>query len=310
MNRRLVARIIKRKHEEFLASITDEEVRKLVARDAIITGGSIANLLVNEAPKDFDYYFETKETAAAVAAYYVKWFNELNPDLAIKPKVMVTEDRVKIVVQSAGITAEAAQDRDYKYFEQHPDSEAQAYVEHVMKEADEVPAEAIDKEEKDKPKYRPVFLSANAITLSDKVQLVIRFYGTADEIHKNYDFAHCTCSWLAREDRLTLPPHALESLLTKQLVYMGSLYPLCSIIRARKFIMKGWWINAGQYLKMCFQLNELDLTKIEVLEEQLTGVDAAYFIQVIDYCKQRMSEDAEFKVTMPYLVSIVDKIFG
>jgi hypothetical protein len=43
--------------------------------------------------------------------------------------------------------------------------------------------------------YRPVFLTTNAITLSDDVQLVIRFYGTPGEIHDVYDFEHCKCYW-------------------------------------------------------------------------------------------------------------------
>src|SRR3546814_8968134 len=38
------------------------------------------------------------------------------------------------------------------------------------------------------PTYRPVFMLTNAITLSDKIQIVLRFYGEADAIHENYDF--------------------------------------------------------------------------------------------------------------------------
>jgi len=153
-------------------------------------------------------------------------------------------------------------------------------------------------------------MSTNAITLSNKVQLVIRFYGNSEDVHKNYDFIHCCNYWTSHNKKLTLHPLALESILSKQLQYQGSLYPVCSVIRTRKFLRKGWYINAGQLLKMMFQISELDLTNITVLEEQLTGVDAAYFFQVIDYCKKRQEEDKEFKVTTPYLISIIDKIFG
>ena len=62
---------------------------------------------------------------------------------------------------------------------------------------------------------------------------------------------------------------------------MGSKYPLCSIIRTRKFIQRGYTINAGQYLKMAMQLNELDLKDVSVLQDQLIGVDSAYFDMVI-----------------------------
>src|SRR5690606_18878685 len=121
-----------------------------------------------------------------------------------------------------------------------------------------------------KPKYRPVFLSSNAITLSNKLQLILRFYGEPDEIHKNYDFVHCTSYYDHKDKQLTLRPEALEAILTKELRYVGSLYPLCSIIRLRKFIARGWTINAGQILKMALQLSKMDLTKPEILQDQLT----------------------------------------
>jgi hypothetical protein len=186
--------------------------------------------------------------------------------------------------------------------EENPDAK---YIESVLSEADET-----GYKEDSGDAYRPVFLSANAITLSDKVQLVIRFWGEPEEIHKNYDFIHCCNYWTSWNNELTLNPAALESLLSKQLQYQGSLYPICSVIRARKFIKNGWSINAGQYLKMCFQISELDLKNLSVLEDQLTGVDAAYFMEVIRYCKKKKEEEPEFEATTPYLISIIDKIFG
>lgn len=175
--------------------------------------------------------------------------------------------------------------------------------------ADEVDASVLDDKEKEKPKYRPVFLSGNAITLSHKIQLIIRFFGEPDDIHANYDFVHCTNYWDSKEKKLTIKPDALESLITKQLFYVGSKYPLCSVIRLRKFIMRGWHINAGQILKILFQVSEMDLTNIETLEDQLTGMDTAYFLQVIGRLRERQEKDKDFKVTLPYLTTIIDKIF-
>ena len=317
MNRRIICKILEQKHEDFLKSIDDDEVRSAINKHSIITGGSIVSLLLNEPVKDYDYYFDDKDTVLLVAKYYVKKFNELHKDKTYlttttlhEPQVQDLGERVRIVVPSAGIASENKTD-PYQYFEAQPDEQAQNFVEQATSVADETSATGIDKiKEETKLKYRPVFMSSNAITLSDKVQLVIRFFGNAEEIHKNYDFAHCTNYWLSSDKKLYLNLNALESILSKTLQYQGSLYPLCSVIRTRKFLKNGWSINAGQYLKMCFQISELNLKDITVLEEQLTGVDAAYFHQVIDYCKQRQEEDKEFKVTAPYLVSIVDKIFG
>ncbi len=250
-----------------------------------------------------------EQTVRAVADYYVKQFNEAHPEITIKPTIWDEGDRVKIVVKSAGVVSENG-DQGYQYFESQTDEVGMNYIDKVVTDADETDSKHMGEMDKERGEYRPVFMSANAITLSNKIQLVIRFYGQADEIHKNYDFIHCCNYWTSDDGRLVLNPGALESLLCKNLQYQGSLYPVCSVIRTRKFLKNGWYINAGQYLKMCFQISELNLSNMEVLEEQLTGVDAAYFFQVIQYCKKRMDEDSEFKVTAPYLISIIDKIFG
>ena len=309
MNRKTITKILTRKHNDFLSSIEDKDVRDIIDKNGIITGGSIASMLLNEKISDYDYYFRTKEAVIKVAKYYIDRFTGLNPDNIIKPSLLYDDEpngRVKLVVKSAGITSENG-DQGYQYFENYPDEVGQEYVEKVIGDADEISIEPIDDI---KPKYRPVFMSSNAITLSNSVQLVIRFYGEPDDIHENYDFIHCCNYWTSWDKKLTLNSDALESLLTKNLYYQGSLYPVCSIIRLRKFIKRGWYVNAGQMLKIMFQISELDLTDIPTLEEQLTGVDAAYFHQVIDYCKEKQEKDKDFKLTTPYLISIVEKIFG
>jgi hypothetical protein len=320
MNRKAIQKILKGKHESFISSITDEKVKNLVKDNSIITGGSIVSLLLNEKVNDFDYYFTDKETVEAVANYYVDLFNSNHPEIKIAPEVVVEESRVRINIQSSGVTSENG-DLGYEYFENLPQEYGQEWVEKVVGEADEFDQNNLEKiidinkvsssvtVNSNTTKYRPIFLTGNAITLSDKIQLVIRFYGSPEEIHKNYDFIHCCNYWVSKNNELVLNPKALESILAKHLFYQGSLYPISSVIRTRKFLKQGWHINAGQYLKMCFQISNLDLTDLDVLEDQLTGVDQAYFIEVINYCKKRKEEDENFELTQPYICTIIDKIF-
>jgi hypothetical protein len=308
MNRRIISKILRAKYEALVDSISDEQVKTLVRKNAMITGGSIVSLLTGETVKDFDFYFRSLETVKAVADYYVAEFVKLNPKVNVKPEVREEGARVRIRIKSAGITSETEEGNKYEYFETRPDGEGQDYVDALTDTVSD--QTATEEEEEGKPKYRPVFLSDNAITLSNKCQLVIRFWGEPDEVHKNYDFVHCTNFWTAWDGKLVLRPAAMESILAKELYYIGSLYPLCSVIRTRKFLKRGWHINAGQFLKMCFQISLLNLSDINVLQEQLTGVDAAYFMEIIDYCKARQEQEPDFKVTMPYLCTIVDKIFG
>lgn len=303
--------ILSKKFGEFLASIEDEAVRGLVQKNTIITGGSIASMLLGEQVNDFDLYFANHETTKAVAQYYVKRFHPKNK-AGIPAAIFVedTDGRVKIVIKSAGVASEDGSAKAYEYFEHSPDENAAGYIGDVMATPGQI-QEAYEQTEEvafatdEGEAYRPVFMSTNAITLSHRIQLVLRFYGDAEEIHKNYDYVHCTNYWTSNGNELVLRPDALECLLAKELRYVGSKYPVCSIIRLRKFIKRGWVVNAGQILKICMQISALDLTDPAVLEDQLTGVDSAYFIQVIE----RLKENDPQKINTAYLVEIIDRMF-
>lgn len=299
MKAKTIRRILEAKVKDWGSTISDPAVAELVSKNTIITGGSISSMLLQERVNDYDVYFKSQHAATEVAKYYVaQYVATTNP--SIIPEVKVIDGRVRIVVKSAGIASEGTDDSTYKYFEQLPEDniESAEYVDPI-----EMNVETAIEEDKG-ARYRPVFMSSNAITLSNKIQLIIRFYGSPDEIHENYDFAHCTSWWSSWDNHLELRPAAMEALLARELRYQGSKYPLCSIIRTRKFIKRGFSVNAGQYLKMCMQLNALDLTDVNVLEDQLTGVDVAYFHQVIAYLR-----DSKKQFDAAYICEIVDKIF-
>lgn len=316
MKARTVRATLRTKHAEWLESIEELAVRELVKKNTIYTGGCIASMLLGERVNDFDVYFRDRETTIAVAGYYLSRFKpKARRGIPCKMSLDTSEpDRVKVVIKSAGIASEEGTEERYQYFEGAPDEAASGYVGEVMGNPGEVQDTyeeteqlALDNpDEEGQPKYRPVFMSTNAITLSQRLQVVLRFYGEPDEIHKNYDYVHCTNWWDAKEDRLTLRPEALEALLARELRYVGSRYPLCSVFRLRKFLKRGWVVNAGQLLKIAVQISQLDLTNHKVLEDQLTGVDAAYFLDVV----QRLRDKDPEKVDTAYLVEIIDRMFG
>ena len=157
--------------------------------------------------------------------------------------------------------------------------------------------------------FTPVFLSSNAISLKGGVQLIFRFYGEPEIVHESYDFIHAKSYWDPKTNELVMPAKTLEAILTKELVYTGSKFPLASILRAKKFIRRGWTINAGQYLKMALQLNELNLLDVNVLKEQLTGVDVFYFMQVISMVQTKLDEDSNFNLSSTYLIEVIEKVF-
>lgn len=290
MKAKTIRKALYAKMQEWVATIDDTELRKQVCANLIVTGGAIASMLLKEPVNDFDVYFRDKETAQAIANYYVSKFNSANET---ELKVSEEDDRIRIITKK-GHRGETASDATTLL-----DS---GEIEDTYDEAEKL---ALATQEDSKPKYRPIFLSTNAITLSQKLQIVLRFYGEPDEIHDNYDFVHCTNYWTMRDDNLVLRPAALEALLSRELRYVGSKYPICSVMRLRKFIGRGWTVNAGQILKMAMQISELDLTDPKVLEDQLTGVDSAYFMQLIE----KLNEKDPEKVNAAYLVEIIDRMF-
>tara|TARA_Y100000310_G_scaffold323498_1_gene383897 strand:+ start:129 stop:1076 length:948 start_codon:yes stop_codon:yes gene_type:complete len=303
-----IKRELNKKIDEWLKSIDDEAIVKAIEKDVIITGGAIASMLLGESVNDFDVYFRTKETAKMVAEYYVVKFNQ---NVVLKTEGRIPscaptvkeeeisnikgdlEDRVVIHMKSSGVAAEIQ--GTYSYFESASDDELKDFAESILENSGD----------DSKGMYRPVFMSQNAITLSHKIQLIIRFFGEPDAIHNNYDFVHAMCFYDYDSGLLNLPAEALEALLSRTLIYKGSLYPIASIFRAKKFIERGWRVTAGQLLKIMWQISELDLTDHSILREQLTGVDMAYMHQLIEALEHVDPE----KMNSTYIAEIIERIF-
>jgi len=313
MKTKTIKAVIRKKIDAWLATIADPDLREIAAQNTIVTGGCIASMLLGEKVNDFDIYFRNLDTTLRVARYYAAGFQpKARNGIECKITIDSENDRCRIVIKSAGIASEDGAKKPYEYFETRAEGEAAGYVGEVMQDPgdiqeayEEAEAAALDTEDDGKPAYRPVFMSTNAITLSHRIQIVLRFYGEPDAIHENYDFVHCTNYWQSWDSKLVLRPDALEALLARELRYVGSKYPICSVIRLRKFIRRGWTINAGQILKMAMQISALDLTRIEVLEDQLTGVDVAYFMEVV----QKLKDKDPTKVNSAYLIEIIDRMF-
>lgn len=312
MKAKTIKQALRKKVDQWIATVENESLRDLLKKNVIVTGGAIASMLTGEQVNDYDVYFATRECAYRVAKYYVGRFKAGKRNgIECGISVVESEDRVQVVIQSAGIASEGGTDKPYEYFEAREDGAAAEYVGAVMEDPGEMEDKTqelrkrINDEQAEERDYRPVFMSTHAITLSGKIQVVLRFFGPPDKIHENYDYVHCTNYWTSKDDELVLRPAALESLITKELRYVGSKYPICSLIRIRKFVRRGWTINAGQILKMAMQVNKLNLDDMEVLRDQLTGVDAAYFCELITKLKEKDTQ----KVNSAYLIEIIDRMF-
>ena len=317
---RTIRTVLRNRVDRLLATITDDVVKEAMRKDILVTGGSITSMLMGEKVNDYDIYFRSFETAHMVAEYYVKTFNaakkaknsditDTTPEVRTEERTNIkgeVERRILVYMRSAGVEAEER--KDYKYFEHEPEGLTDDFISSLSDAENDmqVAAELAEEVKTTSHTYRPIFLTDNAITLSDKMQIIIRFYGTPEQIHRNFDYIHCTGVYDYAADKLTITPEMMESVMSKSLVYSGSLYPLASVLRMRKFIKRGWRISAGQVIKMLEQVTRVDFTDVNVLKEQLMGVDVAYMHELIRALENR---EPGQRIDATYLGGLLDQVF-
>lgn len=296
MQIKTISKTISKKLEEWLLTITDEALRKELRSNVLVSGGSITSMLLNITVNDYDVYIKDMDVLLKLVKYYAKdygltildgrkkesYISELKEDYSWSK-----EENAEDINNAYAVALRTLHDDQVKIFTLGGGKRVN------------------EGKKEEELHYTPKFFSPNAISLSNDIQIVIRFHGNSEAIHKTYDFIHAT-NYFTFDEGLVTNKEALESILTKQLKYQGSLYPVTSMIRMKKFIKRDWNINAGEMLKIMFQISQLDLTNPDVLEEQLIGVDVAYFSKLIDILRGVKYQ----KLTHQYLNTIIDKVFG
>lgn len=327
------ARQIEKVISEKIAALAKDHpaIQDDLLKNSIVTGGCIASMFLKEKVNDFDLYFSNIGALARVINYFGKLtdaqflvaytagtkiptdgllrclrgtghWGKVEGEQFVEEEVDEEDDETAVTLPASNDTTWFALYSDVTALQ---DCENIAYIALYYKSCGFWTAgEHKKKEDDDKKSHVIKFASANAVTLSDKVQLVFRFYGPPEEIHKNYDFVHATNYWTLAGGLVT-HAEALEAILARELIYKGSRFPLASIFRTRKFIHRGWTMHIGHYVKMAMQLNEFDLRDIHTLREQLTGVDAAYLNMLIT-----KAEKHNEPITCSWVCELVDAIIA
>ena len=230
-------------------NVTNKDFIEEVRDHIIVTGGAIASMLMGYMPNDYDIYFSTKEVATKVALHYIAKLPKPKNGLTRVPEIRENDNGISIYVKSAGIAGEDIDQTKYEYFEYQPAGSADKYL------------SGINNGEKKKETYKVSSMTTNAISLTDNIQLIIRFIGEPNVIHTNYDFVHCTNYWTF-ETGVVTNKDAILSIINRELRYVGSKYPVASLFRLRKFINRGFTIFQSlnlTHIKQCMS-NALVLT--------------------------------------------------
>lgn len=281
--------------------LTEEDKNKIGqfqrnVRDAtIVTGGCFTSMLQGELPNDIDIYFNNMDVAKLVSWYYI---NQMRTTGELKETtysplidIQTMDGGVTILIKSQGITGDGIKSEDYRYFEMHPENDIDQFFKEYRNKVKDVGTS-----------YNVSFMTSNAITLANNLQIITRFVGSIDEIHANFDFIHTTNFW-TWECGVVYSERALAATLEKRLYYFGSRFPVATIFRMRKFIERGWRISGGEMLKVAFDVSKLDLTNVNVLRDQSIGMDSAYFHEVIEKIHDKKDIDRT------YLFQCIDEVF-
>lgn len=287
-NEASIRRQIRAAIDSFLESIDDGDIVTSMKKDIIVTGGCIASMLLGEQVNDYDVYFRTKETAASVANYYAKKY------------LYDSNDNKEFCLAELKGTSDVDHSDPYPYIsiKQHTDIKG-GLSDRISVLPDKVAVYTCNNHTS---ATKPKVFTPSAISF-EKIQIVLRFYGEAEEIHKYFDFVHCTNYYDYNTDKLVLNQNALYSILTKNLKYNGSLYPICSILRTRKFLARNWIISAPQMMKMIIQTQSVNLKDRHTLWDQLVSVDALYFQEFFNRIQ------SEEDVDTAYLAEIMEDVF-
>lgn len=297
MQQKTIEKVIKTKLLEWLETLP---IKDKVQKSLLVSGGSIASMFLGEDVNDYDIYIQDRGVLLELVKHYTSGLNVSVLEGKRKQQYIDDFDNYK---SGEGIEEGDMGTQLMRAVNNLKENQIRLFVRGM---ADGLKVENEDSQEEKDKKYLPSFISPNAISLHNKIQIVNRFHGTPEEIHKTFDFIHAT-NYFTFKDGLVTNIKALESLLTRQLLYQGSFYPVTSILRAKKFLLRKWHINAGEYLKIMFQISQLDLSNVDVLEDQLIGVDVAYFGNLI---KALRNAPAGTEITSTYIGAIIDRVFN
>jgi len=133
----------------------------------------------------------------------------------------------------------------------------------------------------------------NAITFERKVgkkkfevQIIKRFSGTPREILDTFDFTIVQGCYDFLTEQFVLDDNFLPHIAQRVLKFTStSHYPICALIRTRKYQDRGYFIPNSTLLAISFAINRLDLSTYKELKDQLLGIDTMFlckFLETLD----------------------------
>jgi len=236
-------------------ALTEKQFSETILCTSFIAGGAILSVSKQEKIKDYDLFMTTPAAA-------LKLFN-------ILIKRIPDGDSLTLTVEQDNINPNLH--RGYLFLNN-------AFREDTLEKAIDRFNENCKKYKIKSHKVYPTYLSKNALTLSNGVQLIFRFIGEPKEVFSTFDYEHCKIYWRPNPLGLLLGSvhyegRSQESIAKNELIYTGNTrFVLSAISRLNKFIKRGWGISPSSLLSLALSVNKVDWSSREALEEELLGI--------------------------------------
>ena len=142
-------------------------------------------------------------------------------------------------------------------------------------------------------KFKVKLITDNAINLSDKIQLIIKFVGEPKEVTDKFDFKHIKSYYDCNTQKLHLTNDVYQLVCEKELVYTGSEYPLSSLFRLKKYIKKGWNVSTTTMLHIALDIVSV-FNKMEKGRMRPCGIDDQDIIEPQKDTKFIIDDEIDF----------------
>lgn len=148
----------------------------------------------------------------------------------------------------------------------------------------------------------------------NRVQLIKKFRGTPEEIISNFDYSVVQCAFLPHIEEFVMSSNFLYDNASRTLRYNtdieGVSYPIASLMRAEKYIKRGYKFTGVEALKLGLTINNLKINTYKDLKEQIEGIDTYYFKGLTDKLLNEGEKSYDLNEFMEMAEKILSELWG
>lgn len=108
----------------------------------------------------------------------------------------------------------------------------------------------------------------------------------AKKVFDHYDYTICMGGYSFKHDAFFFDDLFFKHLAQRRLVFNHKTdFPLCSLVRAAKYVKRGYTISGVEQLKLALTVNNLSIKTYKSLRDQMLGIDTMFLTPLTDLFK-------------------------